>query len=136
MRIYTAPRRPKTVPFGALLMVPLFALPLGAWIVEQGYIDLGVCGMRQALDMPCMTCGATRATMALFGGDLWSALSLQPMIISLYFILVAWGTVSFAAFMTNRRILVDMTRAEDIIFKVSLVVLPLANWAYLIWFDI
>lgn len=136
MRIHTVPRPPKNIPVGALLMIPLFALPLGAWIVEQGFVDLGICGMRQAVDMPCLSCGATRATMALLGGDILSAFSLQPLIISLYFMVAIWGMASFGTFMANRRLILEMNRIEDILFKVSLVALPLLNWAYLIWRDI
>ena len=136
MQIYTTDRPRRTIPVGALLMIPLFALPLGAWIIEQGYLELGVCGMRQALDIPCLSCGATRATMALFGGNVVAAFSLQPLIISLYFMIAIWGLISFGAFMSNRKIILRLSRLEDIAFKVSIVALPFLNWAYLIWRDI
>ena len=136
MRLYTEPRKPKTIPVGALLMIPLFALPLGAWIIEQGIVDLGTCGMRAAVGIPCLSCGATRATLALFGGDILSALALQPLIITLYFGVALWGLASFGTFMANRKLILRFNRLEDLIFKISLIALPLANWAYLIIRDI
>ncbi len=136
MRLYTTERREGTLPIGALLMIPLFALPMGAWLVEQQVIDLGICGLRQAIDIPCLSCGATRATMALLGGDLISAISLQPLIVTLYVLISVWGIASFATFMRNRKLVLDLSRIEDLLFKGSLIVLPLLNWAYLIWQDV
>lgn len=133
MRLYTTERSPKTIPVGAILMAPLFALPMGAWIIEQGNLDLGVCGMKQAFDLPCLSCGATRATMALLDGDLLAALSLQPLIITVYFLLTIWGMASLGTFIRDRKLVLDLNRFEDIAFKVSLVALPLINWAYLVW---
>lgn len=136
MRIYTTDRTPGTLPVGALLLVPLLALPMGAWIIDHQVLELGVCGLRQALDIPCLSCGATRATMALLGGNILAAVSLQPMIITLYVVISVWGLASLGTFARNRQLVMDLNRVEDIVFKVSLVVLPLLNWAYLIWQDI
>lgn len=136
MRLYTEPRPRGTVPVGALLMTPLFGLPFGAWLLEQGYIEFGTCGLQMAFDMPCLSCGATRATLALFGGDIASAFALQPLIISVYFLLVIWGVASLYTFARDRKLVLDLTKTQDIAFKVSLVVLPLVNWAYLIWQDV
>lgn len=133
MRLYTVERPPGTAPVGALLMVPLFALPMGAWILDQGLIEPSVCGMKVAFDIPCLSCGATRATLSLLDGSVLTALSLQPLIISLYFLIAVWGLASFTTFMMDRKMILDMSRIEDIAFKCSLVVLPLLNWAYLIW---
>lgn len=136
MRLHTTQRPPGTVPIGALLLVPLLFLPFGAWVIEQQIIELGVCGLRQALGIPCMSCGATRATFALFDGNVGAAFATQPLIISLYVIVGIWGLASLWTFLRDRKLVLDMTRVEDIAFKISLVVLPLLNWAYLIWQDI
>lgn len=114
-------------------MVPLFALPLGAWILEQGIIEPSVCGLKLALSIPCLSCGATRATLSLLDGKLLTALSLQPLIISLYFLIGIWGLASLYTFLRDRKLVLDLSRTEDIIFKISLVMLPLLNWIYLIW---
>lgn len=136
MRLYTTQRTSGTLPVGAFLLVPMFLLPLGGWFIENQIIELGVCGMRQALDLPCLSCGATRATLALMSGELVAALSLQPLIISLYFIVGTWGIASLATFALDRKLVMDLNRTEDLVFKIALVVVPLANWAYLIWQDV
>ena len=114
-------------------MLPLFALPMGAWILEQGVIEPSVCGLKVALGIPCLSCGATRATLSLLDGALLTAISLQPLIIGIYFLIAAWGLASLGTFLRDRKLILDLSRAEDIAFKASLVVLPLLNWAYLIW---
>ena len=136
MRIRTTQRPRGTMPIGAMLMALLFFLPLGAWIVEQRVIEMGICGMRQALDIPCLSCGATRATLAALDGNLITALSLQPLVVSLYLIIGVWGVASFITFALDRKLVMDLNKTQDIVFKASLVVLPLLNWAYLIWQDV
>ncbi len=136
MRLYTTERPSGTVPIGALLLVPILSLPFGAWLLEQEHIDLGICGLRQALGVPCLSCGSTRATFALFDGDFLTAFATQPLVISLYFLVGIWGLASLWTFLRDRKLVLDLTRTEDIVFKVSLVLLPLLNWAYLIWQDV
>lgn len=136
MRLYTTERTPGTMPVGAMLMSLLFFLPFGAWLIESKTLELGVCGLRQALDIPCLSCGATRATLAFLDGNILGAFSLQPLIISLYLIIGVWGLASLVTFIRDRNLVLDLSRVEDIVFKVSLVVVPLLNWIYLIWQDI
>lgn len=136
MRLYTIQRPSGNVPAGALLMSTLFALPLGAWLVEQGHIDLGVCGLKQALDFPCLSCGSTRATISLLSGNLIQALRLQPLMMSIYAMIAVWGMASLGTFIADRKLILEFNKREDLLFKASLITLPLLNWAYLIWQDI
>lgn len=133
MRIYTKERTPGTVPLGALFMAPLFALPLGAWIVEQQFVDPGECGAKQALDIPCLTCGSTRATLQLLDGNILAAVSLQPMMMSIYVLLGVWGLASLGTFLRDRHLVVKLNTLERRLFIAALIVLPFLNWAYLIW---
>lgn len=132
MRLYTVPRPRGTIPVGAVLMALLFALPMGAFLVQSETIDLGTCSMKAFVGIPCLSCGSTRATMTLLAGDLIKALKLQPLMISIYFSITIWGLMSFYTFLKNRKLVLDLTKREDLIFKISLVTLPLLNWAYLI----
>lgn len=132
MKITLGDRRGGEVPWGALVMLPLFAMPLGGWLVEQGYADFGVCAMKAGVGIPCLSCGATRATLYLLHGELPQALAMQPLAISLYTLVAAWGLVSLWLFARNRRASIVLSRREDLVFKGLLIVLPLANWAYLI----
>lgn len=131
MRLYTVKRPRGTLPIGAMLMSTLFFLPLGAWLVETGILDLGICGMKLAFDLPCLTCGATRATMGLLGGQVIRAFLFQPLIIGIYFLLIIWGSMSLYTFMRDEKLVLELRGWEDILFKASLIMLPLLNWFYL-----
>ena len=120
------------VPVGALLMLPLFALPFGAWLVQTGWVVFGTCGVKMAVGLPCFTCGATRATIALLGGDVIGAVALQPLVILAYTLLAGWGLISLASFLADRSVSVSLSKTENTILKVLLVTLPFLNWAYLI----
>jgi hypothetical protein len=125
-------RQPGHIPLGAFVMLPLFALPLGVWMVQQEWANLGTCAMKMAMGIPCLTCGATRGTVLLFSGDILGALSFQPMIMVVYLLLAIWGLVSLGLFMRGKRARVKLGKVGDRLFKGSLIVLPLVNWVYLI----
>ena len=136
MRLRTIPRPPGTLPIGALLMSFLFALPLGAWLIQEEIIDLGTCGLQAAFGLPCLSCGSTRATLQLLDGQLLTALALQPLMISIYFLLTAWGLASFGTFLLDKKMVLDLSRREDLAFKVAILSLPFLNWVYLIWIGV
>lgn len=133
MQLTIQQRRPGHVPLGVFLMAPLFFLPLGAWLVERGFIHFGTCGSKVVLGIPCMTCGATRATIHLLHGDVAAALALQPLVILTYGVLLAWGLTSLTTFLMGKRVRLRLGKKTDLGLKIALVVLPFANWAYLIW---
>lgn len=132
MQLTVEQRDSGQIPLGALAMLPLFVMPIGGWLVENGWVDFGTCAMKATLGIPCLTCGATRATMRLLHGDLAGAMSFQPMMIVVYALLALWGLVSLGMFAANRRARLKLSPLEDRIFKGALIVIPLVNWAYLI----
>jgi uncharacterized membrane protein len=132
MNVTIEQRQSGKIPLGAFAMLPLFALPLGVWMVQQEWANLGTCALKMVMGIPCLTCGATRATVRLFSGDLMGALSFQPMIVVVYFLLAIWGLVSFGLFVRDKRARIKLGKVGDRVFKGSLIVLPILNWVYLI----
>ena len=133
MKVETTPRQLGELPIGGLALVPLMALPLGAWAIETGRFAFSQCGFKTLFDVPCLSCGSTRATIHLLHGDVFTALAFQPLTMFVYALLAVWGAASLWAFATRRSLHVDLSPREDIAFKVSIIALPLMNWAYLIW---
>jgi hypothetical protein len=133
MRVDIQQREPGKAPLGALLMSFLFVLPAGAWLVQTGWVHFGTCGMKSAVGLPCLTCGATRATIHLFHGNLGQALAFQPLMMTVYAGILIWGIVSLAGFLTDRDIRVKLNGWENTAFKIFLIGAPFLNWAYLIW---
>jgi hypothetical protein len=131
MEIYRRTRRIGEVPLGAFMMLPLFVLPLGAWLVEHGHVDFGTCGMKAAFQMPCLSCGSTRATLQLLHGHPLEAISFQPMMMGIYAVFAVWGMVSLASYVRDERVVFELSDAEDLAFKISIVAIPILNWGYL-----
>jgi len=132
VQIHVDRRVPGTTPVGLVLMLPLFALPLGAWAIQKGWIVFGTCGLKMLVGVPCLTCGATRATIHLLHGNLGAALAMQPLVIVAYIGLSFWGIVSLGSFLAGKQVRVKLTSRQNTAVKAALLVLPFANWVYLI----
>ena len=132
MKLRTTPRSPGEIPVGAFAMLPLFALPLGAWLVETGTLNLSMCGFKRAFDLPCLSCGSTRATVNLLHGNFGTALYYQPMTMMLYMLLILWGSLSIWALLKGHRLHLDMSKREDFAVKAAFVAIPIVNWGYLV----
>lgn len=131
MKLSIENRIPGQVPWGALAMLPLFAMPIGGWLVEQGHADFGRCAMKVSFGVPCLTCGSTRATLHLLHGEWGAAIAMQPLTILVYFALAIVGVASLTLFVANKHAHIQYTRREALAFKAALVVLPLLTWIYL-----
>ena len=131
MEIYTRERELGELPLGAFLMLPLFGLPLGGWMLEHGVTSFGRCGMKASFGVPCLSCGSTRGTLRLFHGDVLGALSYQPMMMMIYAILLIWGMSSLWGVVKRRRLVVHLSDREDLILKLFIIGVPVANWIYL-----
>jgi len=132
MKITIQNRAPGQVPWGALAMLPLFAMPIGGWLVEQGWADFGTCAAKVSLGVPCLTCGSTRATLHLLHGELGAAIAMQPLTILVYFALALVGLFSLGLFIANKYPHIEYTRRESLAFKATLIVLPILTWVYLL----
>lgn len=131
MKVHIEPRQSGERALGAYALIPLALLPVGAWLVDTGALNLGVCSFKRYLGIPCMTCGATRATVHLFHGHLWDALKTQPFIVSVYLGMLVLGTVSLGAKLTRRSVRVEISDREDLVLKAVLIGFPVLNWIYL-----
>jgi hypothetical protein len=129
-------REPGKLPLGAIFMLPLFLMPMGGYFVQEKASEMGMCSLKMLIGIPCMTCGSTRATMRLLYGDVVNAFLFQPMMIAIYFVVGLWGVVSFGSFVMDKRVNIILDDRLSLGFKISLAVIPLVNWAYLIWVGI
>lgn len=131
LHIYTTPRPRGVVPLGALLALPLMMMPAGGWLVESDALPLNRCTFKTMFGIPCMGCGATRATLNLLHGDWWEAIYFNPMIIIFYSCMILWGVVSLWSFVRGKEVHMAMVSWLAWAGRASLIAIPLANWLYL-----
>ncbi|MEO1268677.1 MAG: DUF2752 domain-containing protein [Myxococcota bacterium] len=137
----TAPHRPihfelrqrplGSPPLGFLLCLPLLALPFGGWLVESGLLTLARCSFKTMFGLPCMGCGATRATLNVLHGDWLEALYFQPLVLTLYTLVGVWGAVSLTLYVTGRELQIETAPWMTWTLRIGLLVLPFVNWVYL-----
>ena len=114
----------------AVAGVGLTAAAPAVWLPER---LIPACAFKTLTGRPCFTCGALRALRALMAGDPGAALRLQPLLTLAA--LAACGWIAYAAagpLLELPRLQPHPTRRERRLFFVAALVLPLANWAYLL----
>jgi hypothetical protein len=129
-------RRPPAAGFDhelVWLAVSLVTLAAGAaWM----WIGFGWprCPFLAMTGWPCLTCGATRATIGLLQGDFVQAVSWNPLaflalcgvaIFDLYAVVVLLGRAP-------RLRAVDWTRTEKNVLRAAIICALLLNWMYLL----
>jgi len=88
-----------------------------------------LCLLRTMTGLPCPTCGGTRATLALAGGQWAAALRYNPLVTVAWPCLTAWLVLRFGF---GRRLPVAVRAGLHRRIWWILVLALVANWAYLI----
>ena len=89
------------------------------------------CPFRSILGLPCLTCGSTRAALALSRLDLWTAVKLNPLAAAGWLTLVAGGLVAGVLALIGTPLREPSWRLSMPI-RLALVLVILANWVYLV----
>lgn len=113
-----------TLGIAALVLLPLEALAPFA----------GGCTFKGLTGIPCMSCGLTRAVLALSQGDPLATLRLNPLFGAAGLLLLAWTPVSWALWLgrlPRPRAGFAGTRAR-VLTGLVVVAALLANWAFLV----
>jgi hypothetical protein len=91
---------------------------------------LPACPFKLLTGLPCPTCGATRAALALARFDLAAAFAVSPLAAGGWTLLVAGGLVAGVASLARVELHEPSLPRP---FRWFLLAALLANWAYLIW---
>jgi len=83
---------------------------------------------------PCVTCGATRAAIAFFHLDFWSAWKWNPLVFAALCGLSIFDAYAFAVSVIRapRLRIVQFTPSEKSFLRLIAVILLLSNWIYLL----
>ncbi len=89
------------------------------------------CVFRAFTGIPCPTCGATRSLVHLANGNLSASFGMNPAIALLMFAALLMFVYDVATLFSGSRISLSLTPREATLMRVGVVVVLLANWAYL-----
>jgi hypothetical protein len=125
-------------PLGRAVAVSLAVLiPLGLWWLHAhpGALNsaAGPCRFEQLVGLPCPTCGATGALLALARGDLGEALARHPLVTLAVVGLAVWSAWGLAATIVprwRRRLELDPGDGRRVVW--SVLGLVAASWAWTI----
>lgn len=92
---------------------------------------LPACLFKTLTGLPCLTCGATRAALALARFDFVGAFTVSPLAAAAWTVLIAGGLTAGIAALAGRG--VPEPRTVPGAVRWAAVAVLLANWAYLIW---
>lgn len=91
------------------------------------------CTFKSITHIPCLTCGMTRSIISLIHLNVIDAFKMNPLIFLTILILLLWGLWSLIALIIKpKHIKIELTPTERRIIILSIVVLLIMNWLYLI----
>lgn len=132
----TAPLRLRgaegAAPLGAIFagVGGLSCLTVGLLHLDR--LPVSFCVFKALTDLPCPTCGATRALGRLFALDISGAASMNPLVAAAALGLAAWGVADLALLTRGRSLAVDVSPPAGRALRVAAVGVIALNWAYLL----
>ena len=121
---------PVWVAFAGTLIAAGFAL--SALIFRTIPLQLPVCILYTTTQIPCATCGTTRAFWALARGHLMQALAFQPLILTLYIVCTALTGLDLTIWRLRGTQILPRWLRHLRLSGWSILVIVAANWLYLI----
>lgn len=118
------------------------SLLLAAALLGAAWLSLGIptplCPLHALSEIPCPTCGTTRAAGALLHGDFKTALLFNPLTTAVF--LAAALYVCYAAAVVVGRLprirIKSLSPTEACVISGMAIFLIAANWAYLLWREV
>ena len=113
--------------------VLVLSAALGWWWLQSFGVPPLLCPFKTATGLPCVTCGATRALLALLRGEASLSFVLNPLVPLAA--MAAWSYVlySVAAVVNGRRrFRARVTAREVLVLRGSVIAASTAVWAWLV----
>jgi hypothetical protein len=92
------------------------------------------CIFHKLTGLPCLTCGSTRSMIAIFHGNLFTALRWNPLAFFAFLGVILFDVYAVVVLVgrTARLRLVDCGALEKNAVRIAVLALLLLNWAYLL----
>jgi len=114
------------------------SVSLGSLAIAAAWFALRLpwphCIFLEVTGHPCMTCGATRAAIAFFHLDFWSAWKWNPLVFTILCGLSIFDAYAFSVLVVRapRLRIAQFTPAEKGFLRLIAITLLLSNWIYLL----
>ena len=114
------------------------SVSLGSLAIAAAWFALRLpwphCIFLEVTGHPCMTCGATRAAIAFFHLDFWSAWKWNPLVFTILCGLSIFDAYAFSVLVVRapRLRIAQFTPTEKGFLRLIAVILLLSNWIYLL----
>lgn len=106
-------------------------LLIGLLIAALHLCGIRVCLFRRLTDLPCLTCGGTRALAALVSGDIAGAFRIQPLISALLIAGAAWSIANTVLLTVwHRHLSVKISAVGWLWLAATGIALTACNWVY------
>lgn len=135
MRLYRAHRPPGSLNhellWGAMGLALLGGAGFALLIVDSGLLP--ACHFHQLTGIPCISCGSTRALVALGELDLATALRLNTLSTAFWFGCVLYIPYALWVTLLNRkRIFVECSPRDLLFIRIAVPLVGIAQWIWLI----
>ena len=130
LRLVRTSRRPRWPLWAIAVMVAWGGLvAVTVSLAQASGRRVSLCLFKLLSGLPCPTCGLTRGTLSMLRGHIIDGWTLNPLVFSL--LAVAAAAVAMRA-LFGRKLVLRLSRRERFAAVAVLIVLVLANWAYVI----
>jgi hypothetical protein len=112
------------------------SVSLGGLFASAAWFALGLpwpnCAFHSLTGLPCVTCGATRATIQFFHGHFAAAWSWNPLVFLIMCGIALFDAYAFAVLITRapRLRFVGLSQFEKRAIRIAVICLLALNWAY------
>jgi hypothetical protein len=124
--------RPGAPPLGAIFGAIGALSAATVWLLRLDRIPLTFCAFKGLTGLPCPTCGSTRALGRLFALDLAGALSMNPLTTVAAVVVAGWAAADLALLPRRRALGLDVAPRLGFALRAGVLLLFVANWAYLV----
>ena len=119
-------------PLGAIFAGIGLLLAAAVGLLRLDRIPVTLCVFKGLTGLPCPTCGSTRALGRLFALDFAGAVAMNPLTTLAAILVSAWALADLALMSRGRALSLEVGKPLGFALRVTVFVLFLANWAYLV----
>ena len=120
------------IPLGAVLAAGGAGCCLVVGLLHLDTLPVTLCLFKAVTGRPCLTCGTTRVLGRLFAADLRGAVLMNPLSALILLSFVPWALLDLVLLARGRTFALEVSPGLARVLRISVPLLLVANWAYLV----